>query len=56
MKIRTWKRLIIVLPFSLFLTETSAQQDESDEEGQAPFRVEVDAVNILATIHYKDSR
>ena len=56
MKIRTWKRLVIVLPLSLFLTETSAQQDESDEEGQAPFRVEVDAVNILATIHYKDSR
>ena len=56
MKIRTWKRLVIVLPLSLFLTETSAQQDESDEEGQAPFRVEVDAVNILATIHYKDTR
>lgn len=56
MRIRTWKRLVIVLPLSLFLAETQAQRDESDEEGQAPFRVEVDAVNILATIHYKDTR
>ncbi|MCH6570548.1 MAG: VWA domain-containing protein [Acidobacteria bacterium] len=56
MRIRTWKRLVIVLPLSLFLAETPAQRDESDEEGQAPFRVEVDAVNILATIHYKDTR
>ncbi|MEE8462523.1 MAG: hypothetical protein V3S50_10420, partial [Acidobacteriota bacterium] len=56
MRIRTWKRLVIVLPLSLFLAETQAQRDESDEEGQVPFRVEVDAVNILATIHYKDTR
>jgi VWFA-related protein len=56
MKIFTWKRLAIVLPLSLFLANSAAQQDESDEEGQAPFRVEVEAVNILATIHEKDTR
>jgi len=56
MRICTWKRLAILLPFSVFLTNTAAQRDESDEEGQAPFRVEVDAVNILATIHDKDTR
>jgi VWFA-related protein len=56
MRICTWKRLGIVLPLSLFLTNTAAQRDENDEEGQAPFRVEVDAVNILATIHDKDTR
>jgi VWFA-related protein len=48
--------MAIVLPFSLFLTDASAQRDESDEEEQAPFRIEVDAVNILATIHDKDTR
>jgi len=46
----------MVLPLSLFLTGTAAQRDESNVEGQAPFRVEVDAVNILATIHDKDTR
>ena len=56
MRICTWKRLAIVLPLSLFFTGTAAQRDESDEERQAPFRVEVDAVNVLATIHEKDTR
>ncbi len=46
----------MVLPLSLFLTGIAAQRDESNVEGQAPFRVEVDAVNILATIHDKDTR
>jgi len=46
----------MVLPLSLFLTDAAAQRDERAEEGQAPFRVEVDAVNVLATIHDKDTR
>ena len=46
----------MVLPLSLFLTGTAAQRDEGNQEGQAPFRVEVEAVNILATIHDKDTR
>lgn len=56
MRICTWKLLAIVLPFSLFLPDAAAQSDQTDEEEQAPFRVEVDAVNILATIHDEDTR
>ena len=56
MKIRTWKRLVAVLPLCLFLTDTVAQRNAEDVEGQAPFRVEVDAVNILVAIHEKETR
>ena len=56
MRICAWKRLAVFLPLCLFLTNTAAQRGENDEEGQAPFRVEVDAVNILTTIHDKDTR
>ncbi len=56
MKLCKWKRLAAVLPLCVFLTDTAAQRDESDEERQAPFRVEVDAVNVLAAIHDEDTR
>ena len=43
--------MAIFLPLCLSLSGAEAQEGEDEREGQAPFRVEVDAVNILAAVH-----
>ena len=48
------KPKLLALPF-LFLVVGLPPQ-EVEQEDDVPFRVEVDAVNILATIHDKDTR
>ena len=47
-------RLLLVLPVLLLMTGLPSQDVE--QENDVPFRVEVDAVNILTTVHDKDTR
>ncbi|MDA2932991.1 VWA domain-containing protein [Acidobacteria bacterium AH-259-D05] len=55
MKTYRWKVLTGMLPLVLILTGVVAQDKEREDE-EAPFRVEVDAVNVLTTVHDKDTR
>ena len=48
------KSKLLALPFVLLVAGLPPQ--EVEQEDDVPFRVEVDAVNILATIHDKDTR
>jgi len=43
--------MALFLPLCLSVSGAEAQEGEDEREGQAPFRVEVDAVNILAAVH-----
>ena len=56
MKDCTWARVAMLLPFCFLLTGAEAQESQEEVEGQAPFRVEVEAVNVLAAVHDQDSR
>lgn len=48
--------MAILLPLCLSLTGVEAQEGADEREGQAPFRVEVDAVNVLAAVHDNKTR
>lgn len=48
--------MAILLPLCLSLTGVEAQEGADEREGQAPFRVEVDAVNVLAAVHDNETR
>ncbi|MCZ6768573.1 MAG: VWA domain-containing protein [Acidobacteria bacterium] len=56
MKFSTWIPMAILLPLCLSLTGVEAQEGADEREGQAPFRVEVDAVNVLAAVHDNETR
>ncbi len=47
--------MAIFLLLCLSLSGVEAQQGAAEGEGQAPFRVEVDAVNVLAAVHDEES-
>jgi Ca-activated chloride channel family protein len=47
-------KLLVAFPFLLLVAGLPPQDVEQEED--VPFRVEVDAVNVLATIHDKDTR
>ena len=48
--------MAILLPLCLSLSGVEAQEGADEREGQAPFRVEVDAVNVLAAVHDNETR
>jgi Ca-activated chloride channel family protein len=47
-------KLLLVFPVLLLMTGLPSQDVAQEED--VPFRVEVDAVNVLATVHDKDTR
>ncbi len=56
MKVLTWIPMAILLPLCLSLSGVEAQEGADEREGQAPFRVEVAAVNVLAAVHDNETR
>ena len=46
--------LLLIFPLLLFGTGLPSQDVEQEQD--VPFRVEVDAVNVLTTVHDKDTR